>query len=269
MDGLLGCSKNIGVSSMVQSSLRLHGQMMHVGQAAATVAWMCLRDRIHPREVAASPKRWREVQRRLVEGAGGHGTLIWPWHDLAPDAPHFVAANMLGVMRIWQEEPGSLFFHPERTVTRRELARAIVRLARAVPNAPDWPSHGMPRFRDVSAADPDRAYIEGLAAWGGVAPQETAFRPEDDTDWGTLHQWLTGLGLPASKAMIAKRNNQTYGSLPLSRADCVRFLYRVLQLRGEWFPETRNDSRDGYNDPLPFDRDNNNLPDRLQPPDTQ
>ena len=46
MDGLLGAGKNIGVSSVVQSALRLHGQMMLCGQACATVAAMCLRDSI-------------------------------------------------------------------------------------------------------------------------------------------------------------------------------------------------------------------------------
>jgi hypothetical protein len=274
MDGLLGCSKNIGVSSLVQASLRLHGQMMHVGQAGATVAWMCLRDRIQPRDVAASPKRWREVQLRLAEGAGGYGTLIWPWHDLAPDAPYFVAANMLGVARIWQQDPGSLFFDADRTVTRRELARALVRLVRASPQAPEWPSSGKPRFTDVAASDPERAGIEALAVWSAL--QDVVFRPEDKADWGTLHGWLTALNMPAGKALLATTAGKHYASLPLSRADCVQFLYRVLQQRGEWFPEEGKwlkpggdddrDGRDDYNDPLPFDRDNNNVPDRLEPP---
>lgn len=75
MNGLLGCSKNIStVTSMVQSSLRLHGQMMHVGSAVGTVAAMSLKDGLQPREIAASPKRIREVQRTLLR----HGTLIWP-----------------------------------------------------------------------------------------------------------------------------------------------------------------------------------------------
>ena len=48
-DGLLGASKNLGVSSIVSSALRLHGQMMHSGQASATVAWLCLREGKQPR----------------------------------------------------------------------------------------------------------------------------------------------------------------------------------------------------------------------------
>jgi hypothetical protein len=70
MDGLLGCSKNIGVTSMVQSSLRLHGQMMHVGSAVGTVAAISLKDGIQPREIATSPRHIREVQR----------TSASPWH---------------------------------------------------------------------------------------------------------------------------------------------------------------------------------------------
>lgn len=71
-DGLLGASKNVGVSSVVQSALRLHGQMMLCGQASATVAWLALRDGVPPRAVAADPQRVLAVQRALVKA----GVLI-------------------------------------------------------------------------------------------------------------------------------------------------------------------------------------------------
>nr|MDQ3624990.1 FAD-dependent oxidoreductase [Verrucomicrobiota bacterium] len=65
-DGLLGAGKNIGVSSVVQSALRLHGQMMLCGQASGTVAWLALREGLEPRVVAADPRRIRELQRTLA-----------------------------------------------------------------------------------------------------------------------------------------------------------------------------------------------------------
>ena len=96
-DGLLGASKNIGVSSVVQSALRLHGQMMLCGQASATVAWLALREHLEPRAVALDPKRVAEVQHTLAKGAGGPGVLLWPYHDLDCEDPSFAAINLLAV----------------------------------------------------------------------------------------------------------------------------------------------------------------------------
>lgn len=127
-DGLLGCGKNIGVSSVVQSALRLHGQMMLVGQASATVAWICLRDGVEPRAVAADSKRVREVQRTLAQGVGGPGVLLWPFHDLPPDHPAFEAATLLTIAGIWAADPDSVFFRPEKTVTSEEWAAALQRI---------------------------------------------------------------------------------------------------------------------------------------------
>ncbi len=240
MDGLLGCSKNIGVTSMVQSSLRLHGQMMHVGTAVGTVAALALREGVQPRDIASSPKRIRAVQTQLVRGAAGPGTLLWPWHDLRPEEPHFEAANLLAVAGIWQADKESLFFAADRVVTRRELAGALTRLARALPETP--------------------RLAEALPAADTEAP----------ATWDTLQIWLAALNLPAFPALAKAR------SQPLTRAECVDFLHRVLQQRGEFFPPDKTwlqkdgdadgDGRGDYDDALPFDRDNNNVPDRLQAP---
>lgn len=126
--GLLGGSKNIGVSSMVQAALRLHGQMMLCGQASATVAWLCLRDGIEPRALAADPNRVREVQRTLVEGRGGPGVLLWPYHDLAPEHPLFAAANLLSVAGVWRADAESVFLEPDRPITAAEWQAAVERM---------------------------------------------------------------------------------------------------------------------------------------------
>jgi hypothetical protein len=269
-DGLLGGSKNIGVSSIVSSALRLHGQMMHVGQASATLAWISLRDGVEPRAVAADFKRIREVQQRLARGAGGPGVLLWPWHDLAPDEMHFEAANMLAVRGIWTPDADSLDFQPWKNVRRRELARALVRLCRSLPQAKDWPNFDAPRFSDVPAKDPDRAAIEAMIAWGDFAPQEATFSPEAEVTWGILDRWLRALHLPASAGLAQQ------AKLPLTRAECVRHLWHALQQTGEWMPDAAaylqpgNDADgDGHRDledPLPFDRENNGTPDRLRSP---
>jgi hypothetical protein len=256
MDGLLGCSKNIGVTSMVQSSLRLHGQMMHVGSAVGTVAAMALRDAVQPREIASSPPRIREVQRTLLR----HGTLIWPWHDVKADEPHFEAANLLTIAGIWRADADNVFFKPEQPVTRRELAGALVRLICAMPDAKDWPTLAAEaRFADVSALAPDRAFIETMIAWGNFGEQQPTFQPDAAVNWGTLNRWLEALKLPTFKT-LAHGQTKDY---PLTRAECVDILYRVLQQRGEALPDRYTPDP---NDAMPFDDDNDRVPDRLQPP---
>ena len=254
MDGLLGCSKNIGVTSMVQSSLRLHGQMMHVGTAVGTVATMALRDNVRPREIASSPQRIREVQRTLLR----HGTLIWPWHDVKPDEPHFEAANLLTIAGIWRADADNVFFKPDQVVTRRELASALVRLIRATPEANDWPPLPQAaRFTDVPADSEDRVFIETMIAWGDFGPQPDTFQPDAPVNWATLYRWLVVLKLPSFKTL----NHGKVGAYLLTRAECVDYLYRVLQQRGEHLP-ARYDL--DPTDAMPFDDNNDKVPDRLQ-----
>ncbi len=225
-DGLLGASKNIGVSSVVQAALRLHGQMMQVGQASATVAWLCLRDGIQPREVAASPVRYREVQCRLVRGCGGPGVLLWPWQDMPPEAMHFEAANMLAVRGIWPADAESVFFDPDKIMTRRELARVLARLYRSLPEAKEWHSSLPPRFADVPVNDPDRAAIEAMIALGDCDQQQAVFQPDLTCERSVLYRWLKALGLPANASLIEKDS----ASPTLTRAEAVRLLYGVLQI---------------------------------------
>jgi hypothetical protein len=236
-DGLLGAGKNIGVSSVVQSALRLHGQMMMVGQASGTLAWMALRDGVEPRAIAVDFGKVRELQQRLVRGCGGPGVLLWPWQDLLPDDAWFEAANMLAVRGIWRADAESVEFAPERIVSTAELAAALTRLGRALIEPKEW-------------SPPADASTPGLATWG------------------TLDAWLTALGLPADKG-LAKQKDQ-----PLMRRECVRFLWAALQQAGEWQPGTpayltpsHDADGDGIadlDDALPFNHNNDNLPDRLR-----
>jgi hypothetical protein len=254
LDGLLGCSKNIGVTSMVQSSLRLHGQMMQVGAAVGTLAAKSLKDGVQPREIASTPQHIREVQRTLVR----HGTLIWPWHDVPPDAPHFEAANLLTLAGVWRADSDNVFFKPDQIVTRRELAGTLVRLIRSLPETKEWLNDSdQPRFTDVAAED--RAFVEALIAWGDFGPQPPTFSPDQPVDWSTLNRWLAALKLPTFKTLVHVKVKD----YPLTRGECVDFLYRVHQQLGEHLPATIElDPQDA----TPLDADNDNVPDRLQPP---
>lgn len=126
-DGLIGISKNIGVTSIVQAALRLHGQMMLCGQAGATVAWLCLRDGIEPRALAVDGRRVRDLQRILTRGKNGPGVLLWPYHDLAPDHPAFEAANLMTLAGIWRADAESVFFGPGKGVSPDGWRRVIER----------------------------------------------------------------------------------------------------------------------------------------------
>lgn len=229
MDGLLGCGKNIGVSSIVQSALRLHGQMMHVGQAAATLAWMSLRDESQPREIAADAARVHELQRLLARGKGGPGVLLWPWQDLEPDDLHFEAVNLLSARGVWQPEAEDVFFRPDQTLTRRELARHLARLLRQLPGAKDWPRHAAPLYTDVAADDPDRSFIEAMVTWGDFAPLAAKFSPDSPATWGTLHAWLTRSGLPVTRGLVdGKDHGLARAEYPLTRAEAAMHLWRAM-----------------------------------------
>ncbi len=234
MDGLLGCGKNIGVSSVVQSALRLHGQMMLVGQSAATLAWMSLRDGVAPRQVVADTARIRELQLKLARGHGGPGVQLWPWQDLSPDDLHFEAVNMLCVRGIWRPEPEDVFFRPEKTLSRRDLARLLARVCRSIPDAKDWPAPSQPLYQDVAQDDPDRAFIEAMVSWGDFAPLAEKFSPDQPATWATLHAWLTLLKLPVSSGLVdGKDHDIARSGLPLSRAEAATHLWRILQIMGE------------------------------------
>jgi hypothetical protein len=259
MEGLLGCSKNIGVTSMVQSSLRLHGQMMHVGTAVGTLAAMSIKEGITPREIASSPHRVRDIQRTLLRGSAGPGTLIWPWHDVRPDEPHFEAANLLTIAGVWRADADNVFFKPEQPVTRCELAGALVRLMRTMPDAKDWPTLPVePRFTDVPAAADDRVFIETMIAWGDFGAQQPTFQPDGTMTWGAFNRWLAALKLPTFKT-LAHSGTKDY---VLTRAECTDYLYRILREHGEVLPEHYTPEP---NDAMPFDDNDDRVPDRLQP----
>jgi hypothetical protein len=127
-DGLLGASKNIGVSSSVRSALRLHGQMMLCVQASGTLAWLCLRDDVSPGTMATDANRVREIQRVLVRGVGGPGVLIWPYHDLPPEHPAFEAAHLLSLSGVWPVPDDSVRFRPEAPLSHGEWEQILSQL---------------------------------------------------------------------------------------------------------------------------------------------
>jgi hypothetical protein len=153
-DGLLGAGKNIGVSSVVQSALRLHGQMMLCGQAGATAAWLCLRDDVQPRALAADARRVRELQRVLAHDTSGPGVLLWPYHDLPPEHPAFTAASLMTLAGVWRADADSIFFQPDKAVSGDEWRAAVERA----------PTASQPKLRAQTPATRAAAVRELAAA---------------------------------------------------------------------------------------------------------
>ncbi|WP_395719279.1 hypothetical protein [Prosthecobacter sp.] len=145
----------------------------------------------------------------------------------------------------------------------------LARLVRAQANALQWTMNLMPRFTDVGPDDADRAAIESICDWG-IATSEKTFNPENTANWGTLHRWASALKLPANPGLNAK----DVANRPLTRADAVIQLWKMLRERGEWLNEDDSwlqadndhdeDGRNDLDDPLPFDSNNNSVPDRLE-----
>jgi len=138
MNGLIVAGKNLGVSSIVQSAVRLHGHGMLAGQAAGTIAHVCLSGKKQPREVAADRRQIRSVQSLLLEPTDKvterkpPGVLLWPYHDVPPDAEYFAAANRAAVAGIYVADDKTPDFDAEKIVTPEEIEKALARAMKSV-----------------------------------------------------------------------------------------------------------------------------------------
>lgn len=97
MNGLLGAQGNVGFSSIVSAAVRLHDQRIHIGQASGAMAAVCLKNEVNPREIIWRPELLESVREGLCGGTDGVPLLLFPWRDLKPGDPGFVAINRLSV----------------------------------------------------------------------------------------------------------------------------------------------------------------------------
>lgn len=98
LDGLLAAQKNLGFSSIVSAAVRLHDTSMAVGRASGACAAVALHKNIQPRDIPFDRQHLFDLQLAIVSTLDdGQPGMIWPFRDLQPDAPCFVAANMLAI----------------------------------------------------------------------------------------------------------------------------------------------------------------------------
>lgn len=99
MDGLIGAQKNLGCSSIVSAAIRLHDQCIAVGQVAGAIATVSLRSGQKPAEFPYDRSRLESVRHAVCgEVSSATPLLIWPFRDLDPVQPSFVAVNRLAAI---------------------------------------------------------------------------------------------------------------------------------------------------------------------------
>ena len=103
VDGLIAAEKNISVSRMVNGTIRLHPIVMHVGQAAGTIAAMAAKTNAQPRELNPF-----DVQMELWK-SGAHLSLYDKFDDV-PEHSKYWRAVQAATLYDWMPQLGEGIF---------------------------------------------------------------------------------------------------------------------------------------------------------------
>lgn len=142
LDGLIVAGKSLGVSSIVQSAVRLHGHGMLAGQAAGTLAFHTHAEKLRPRDIAGDMKRVQRLQQTLLQPDdvitkhAPPGVILWPYQDLNPRDPWFVAANVAAIRGLYRTDDGVPDFAPDKSVTDAEVQAATAKAKVEIPTRP-------------------------------------------------------------------------------------------------------------------------------------
>ena len=111
--GIIVAEKGISVSNVVNGTTRLQPCVMLIGQAAGTLAALCIQKKKNAKKIAV-----RNVQMELLTSK----TYIMPYYDVNPDQPHFLAIQKIGATGILKGtgEPNQwanrTWFYPDSTI---------------------------------------------------------------------------------------------------------------------------------------------------------
>lgn len=201
VDGLLGAQKNLGYTSIVSSSLRLHDQCLAVGQAAGAAAAVALRHGVPVRDLPWDAGLMADVWDGLLQrDEGAVPVAVWPFADLAPEHDAFPAVNQLAVRGLLPEGPYDTYFRADSEPQAKwleALSNRVVTAGYALPPAALSPP---PATRGAAA----------IAVWSALAPQP-------DPAWVRLSPEDADLdGLPDAKDPLPFNTNAVYwvSSLP-------------------------------------------------------
>ena len=219
IDGLLAGAKNLGTTHLTSSAYRLHPVEWATGEAAGTLAAMCVSWRKEPRAVFSNEANARELQERLLtEGA----PLYWV-DDVAPDAPGWRDVQLVAASDIMGgPELGTLHFRPDATLTRAQAAAALVPALGVETRAATG------TFTDVPASHWAAAAIEALARTGIVQGTGNGTFSPDALVTRLQMQVMIGrsLGDPVARAAVSSAD-----AAPMSRGQAATALARAYRAR--------------------------------------
>ena len=111
IDGLIAAEKNISVSRMVNGTTRLHPIVMHVGQAAGTIAALSVKRDIQPRELDPF-----EIQTELWR-TGAHLSLYEKFEDV-PGTSKYWRAVQAATLYDWMPQLAEGIFGADLPLTK-------------------------------------------------------------------------------------------------------------------------------------------------------
>ncbi|MEZ6091223.1 MAG: FAD-dependent oxidoreductase [Pirellulaceae bacterium] len=175
--GLLAAQKNLGYTSIVGSSCRLHDQSIHAGQASGAVAAVCLRHREEPGDYFLRPERLAEIWNGLLDTTAGTPLVIWPFGDVEPEHPAFAAIQQLALRRLLNLTQLDTAFLPDEPATTQWLA-ALIETGRAT---------GYSIRSEEMPSPPATRGAVAIALWREIEQQPMPFvrlKPDDADDDG-------------------------------------------------------------------------------------
>ncbi len=137
MKGLIGAQKNLGYSSIVSSSCRLHDQSTHAGQTAGAVAAVAVRYGEEPGDLSDQAGRMAEIWSGLLSPEGGAPLAIWPFSDVDPYEPGFAAIQHLALRKVLGLQASDTAFGPDVDVTdgwSDRVSKAVAKRGYAMPD---------------------------------------------------------------------------------------------------------------------------------------
>lgn len=122
MNGLIIAEKGISVSNVANGTTRLQPVVMLTGQAAGTMAALCIQKQLQPKQLNI-----RDVQESLILS----GASIMPYNDVKPSHPYFKAIQRIGATGILKGKPtpqnwaNRTWFYPDSIVATRTFIHDI------------------------------------------------------------------------------------------------------------------------------------------------
>jgi len=129
--GLLAAQKNLGFTSIVGSSCRLHDQSIHAGQASGCVAAISLLHNENPAEFYLNRQRVAEIWTALLEPVEGAPLVIWPFADVDPSEPGFAAIQQLALRRLLTPGASDTSYYPGKVASPAWIAGLLATVKKA------------------------------------------------------------------------------------------------------------------------------------------